>query len=123
MENFFYNENFHLDLDSLLCDLGLYEEKDVQELPDDWSINIQMATLEPVCQLNGDELIEVIIDYIEDTFIERFPEDSDKTFDKIKQALIHGVYTNEINEAMPRLYYPNQEFQTITKQDLLEYIK
>lgn len=113
MENFFYEDEYCSDLCALMEKLEL-EDADVAKLPDDWTVVVMGTILEPMVELNA----EWIIEHIDE---ERFPEDDDNIYQRIKKAL-EGVDFKAINDRMPKLYYTSGPDITITKADLLEYI-
>src|SRR5688572_12229702 len=105
MEPFFIDESYYSEVEDYLIDHEL-EKEDVEKLPDDWSIRVDAAELQPIFVLKEGWLIDAIIDSI-DSFEDRFPEDSDETFEKIKKAIKESVDINKLNELLPKLWYPN----------------
>ena len=71
-------------------------------------------------QLRKLALFDAIINNT-DLFEDRFPENSDNIFDKIKEGIIASVDLEKLNKMIPSLYYPNCDYRIITKQDLLDF--
>lgn len=121
MEHFFLEDSFYSDLDDLIND-QFPENGDIDALPDDWSIRVQESKLEPMFQLNEDHIKDVLINYFDDQFDDRFPlDDNDRCFDEVATAIDECFDVEKFNSLVPKLYYPTA-FTTITKQDLLDYL-
>jgi hypothetical protein len=121
MENFFIEDNFFSDLESLI-DHYDWDENDVAALPDDWSIKVGETSPEKIFEFDMETIVDAIVE-ITDRWEERFPEDSDNTFEKIKAAIKQGVDLEKINAALPQLWYLNGKELIITKADLVEHCK
>lgn len=121
MEHFFLEDCFYGDLDDFINDL-FPENGDIDALPDDWSIRVQESKLEPMFQLTEDHVKDVLTNYLDDQFDDRFPlDDNDRCFDEIALAIDECFDVNKFNSLVPKLYYPDG-YETITKQDLLDYL-
>lgn len=116
MENFFIEDEFFSTLDDLIDYIGL----DVEELDDNWTTKVKLSELEPMFQFNEKFIVDAIINNT-DLFEDRFPENSDNIFDKIKEGIIASVDLEKLNKMIPSLYYPNCDYRIITKQDLLDF--
>ena len=46
-----------------------------------------------------------------------------KTGQEVLKALKETIYFKKLKEALPKFYYPNEKFETITKADLVEWFK
>ena len=125
MENFFYHDIFHHDMSTLIEDLELADDDDdvesIKKLPDDYFIIVQGTTLEKIFTMKEDFVVNAIVEQT-DTWEERFPEDSDDLFEKIKNAIKQSIDINKMNELLPELHYANGKKIKITKQDLLDYV-
>ena len=121
MEHFFLEDRFYHELGDLIDDL-FPEDGDVEALEDDWSIRVQESKLEPMFQLTKKEVAHVINQYIGDTHEDRFNPDDDGTDEEITKALEECFDAKKFNSLVPKLYYPTT-YTTITKQDLLDYLK
>ena len=117
MENFFSGENFYPDVEDYIITNDL-EKEDVEAYPDDYELRIEESELQPIFQLKMEWVADCIADRAE-CFDDRFPEDSDDFFDKIKKAVKESVDIEKLNSLLPKLYYPNGIFGKLTKQDLL----
>lgn len=120
-ECFFIDENFYTDLGDLMTGYEIDEDK-VEELPDDWAVNVEEASLEKIFTLKEDFVIDAIMDST-DPWEERFPEESDSTFEKIRNAVKQSIDIKKMNDLLPSLYYPNGKKSVITKADLVEWCK
>ncbi len=121
MENFFIDETFYTDFSDLMDEMEI-EEDNIHELPDDWSQKIQLSKLEKIFTLDKKFVADAIMQKT-DTWEERFPEDpSDRFMKKIEMAIENGIDIDKMNALIPELYYPINEFVTITKKDLIEWI-
>lgn len=111
MENFFIDEEFY-------SDLGVYidtlDDEEFEALEDDWSIVATESSLEPIFQLTADWIIDMVPE-------ERFSEDGDE-YERVQAALSKIDYA-AVNAAIPKMYYGTKKEFTITKADLLEYLK
>ena len=115
MENFFYNDNFYLNLDDFIDDRN---ENFIDELDESSSFKIQLSTLEPMFQLHLGHLANILFDINE----ERYSEEGNEVF-QIEKALKESIDFVKLNSMIPKFYYPNNKFEYITKETLKEYIK
>lgn len=126
MENFFYGDKFHLDMSTLIEDLDLDsfddENKEIEALPDDWEIVVEETTIEKMFTMTEAFVVNAIVEET-DMWEDRFPEESDDIFDKIKNAIKQSIDIEKLNSLLPELYYANGKKTKITKQDLLDYVK
>lgn len=111
MENFFYDDKFFSDLGELCDHLDLTDDEAIGLLPDDWYIEVNESILEPITELSAEWILERIDE-------ERWPEDDDSVYKKVK-LLLNSLEYATINEAMPKLYYESSRKSQINKSDLL----
>ena len=122
MENFFIDDKFYSDLSDLMDEMDI-EEENINELPDDWSEKIQLSKLEKMFVLKKSFVVDAINQQT-DRWEDRYPEDpSGKLLDEIEKAIESGIDVDKINSLIPELYYPTEEFVTITKQDLIDWVR
>lgn len=121
MENFFIDDKFHMDLDSLITDLDLDDDGAIEALPEDWSIIAEETELQKIFTLTKEFVVDSIMDAT-DKWEERFPEDVEDLYEKIKKSIGEGIDLDKMNASTPELYYPNGNTFEITKADLLEYV-
>lgn len=116
MQYFFIDEDFYSDLGDLI------DRRDyvLKELDDDWSIEVDLSKLEKIFTLKEDFVIDAIMEKTE-VWEDRFPEESESAYEKVKNAIRQSIDFKKLNELMPSLYYPNDETCIITKADLIEY--
>lgn len=116
MEHFFYDEVFCSDLEDLANTFDI-DENNVNELKDDWCVRVELSSLEPIFDINAENLCELLADANEDRLsLDDFEEES-----KILKALRECIDFDKLQEALPKYYYPNNKFETITKADLVEF--
>lgn len=117
MENFFNEETFHTDLDSLI---SYMDDIDIETLPDDWSIKVELSDLEPIFDVTVDNLCQMLADCNE----ERLNLDEEDYEEKaIKKALSDSIDFDKLKSLLPKYYYPNGKFAVITKQHLIDEFK
>lgn len=115
MEHFFYDDTFCSDLEDLANAFEI-DEDNVNELKDDWQVRVEMSDLEPIFNIDADNLCQLLADANEDRLSENFDEEA-----KVTKALKENIDFEKLKEALPKLYYPNNKFETITKADLVEW--
>jgi len=116
-EKFFIENDFYSEFTDFLDDYQI-DEDNVQDLPDDWEVKIELSDLEPIFDLDAETLCKIISQCSE----ERLSEDENEE-DKIIKALEKCVDFEKLKKELPKLYYPNWEYETITKADLLKYFE
>ena len=115
MEHFFYDDTFCSDLEDLANVFDI-DEDNVNELKDDWLVRVELSDLEPIYNVDADNLCQLLADANEDRLSEDFDEEA-----KVLKALKETIDFGKLKEALPKLYYPNNKFETITKADLVEW--
>ena len=115
MENFFYDDTFCSNLDDL-ANVFYIDEDNVNELKDDWQVRVEMFDLEPIFNIDADNLCQLLADANEDRLSEDFDEES-----MVLMALKETIDFEKLKELLPKHYYPNGNFETITKADLVEW--
>lgn len=115
MENFFYDDTFCSDLDDLANVFDI-DEDNANELQDDWQVKVEMSDLEPIFNIDADNLCQLLADANEDRLSEDFDEEA-----RVLKALKEIIDFEKLKEALPKLYYPNNKFETITKADLVKW--
>ena len=113
MENFFIDENFYTDLGHLIDSVS--DEEDLSDLDNDWSVECNESKLEKAFTLSTDWIMQYVGE-------ERFGEEGD-AYKKCYDLLESSIDYEKINAQVPELYYFTRKRFTITKQDLLDYIK
>lgn len=115
MENFFYEDTFCYDLEDLANVFDI-NEYNVNELKDDWHVEVEMSDLEPIFNINADNLCQLLADANEDRLSDDFDEE-----ENVLKALNETIDFEKLKEALPKLYYPNNIFVTIIKADFIEW--
>lgn len=86
------------------------------EQSDDYTIEVELCELETIGFLDSSVISERCFDD------DRFPEDPYQTHFKIIKAL-ESVNWDEINEKLPKIWYPNGNTIKLSKQELIDSIK
>jgi hypothetical protein len=115
MEHFFYDDTFCSDLEDLARVLDI-DEDNVNDLKDDWQARVELSDLEPIFNVDAENLCQLLADANEDRLSEDFDEEA-----KVLKALKETIDFDKLKDALPKLYYPNNKFETITKADLVEW--
>jgi hypothetical protein len=117
LENFFYaDEVFCSTIEDLVEHLEI--DEDIEDLPEDWEVQVELTELERVFEVD-DDFLDSLVDWAIDANEERFDPENYKTVELVKQAFISGIDKEKITKALPELYYGTGRFVTITKKDLL----
>jgi hypothetical protein len=115
MNHFFYDDNFCLDIEDLAKVFDI-DEDNVNELKDDWQVKVELTDLEPIFKVDADNLCQLLADTNHDRLSEDFEEEA-----RVIEALKESIDFEKLKEALPKFYYPNYKFVTITKSDLVEW--
>ena len=115
MEHFFYDDRFCLDLEYLATVFDI-DEDNVNELEYDWQVRVELSDLETIFKVDADNLCQLLADANEYRLSEDFDEEA-----RVLKALKENIDFEKLKEALPKLYYPNNKFETITKADLVEW--
>ena len=115
MEYFFYEDTFCSDLEDLANVFDI-DEDNVNEIKDDWEVRVELSDLEPIFNVDADSLCQLLADANEDRLSEDFDEEA-----RVLKALKETIDFDKLKEALPKLYYPNNKFETITKADFVEW--
>lgn len=108
MTKFTHEGIFFEDLDAFMSYQDL-DEKSVNELPDDWSVEACETEERPVYE------------YVDE---ENHPEDwTERWEEKVRKAIRENVDFEKLNNALPKLWYENGNKFKITKQELLNELK
>ena len=111
----FYEDTFCSDLEDLANVFDI-DEDNVNELKDDWQVRVELSDLEPIFNVDADNLCQLLADANEDRLSEDFDEEA-----RVLKALKEAIDFERLKELLPKLYYPNNKFETITKADLVEW--
>lgn len=116
MENFFYEDNFCSDINDLAQIFDI-DEDNINELKDDWEVKVELSDLEPIFNVDAENLCQMLAGCNEDRLSEDFDEES-----RVLMALKESIDFDKLKELLPKLYYPNGKFETITKSDLVSWL-
>ncbi len=114
MENFIVEDKFYRDLEELFHDLDYDEENPPS---DDWALKVELSDLEPIFNIDAEKLCQMLGDCNEDRLTDNEEEEQ-----KVLNALKESIDFDKLRGLLPKYYYPNGKFVTLTKQDFLETI-
>ena len=109
------NDSFFKDIDGVIDHVIYTEDKEIEELPDDYTIEVECCDLEPIFQLDSLKLYEILCDL----FGERCSEDGDEWGD-VEHVLKRHIDFEALNKDIPELWFPNGKVETFTKAQLIE---
>jgi hypothetical protein len=116
MENFFYEDTFCSDLADL-AELFDIDEDNVNDLKDDWQQRVELSELEPIFKIDADNLCQLLADANEDRLSDEFNEEA-----KVLKALKESIDFDRLNTLLPKLYYPSNKFEIVTKADFVDFL-
>ncbi len=119
MENFFIDDNFCSDLEDLIRVCDLEDDNAIANLEEDWTCKIELTDLEPIFKVDAKKLCELLCDCNEERLGENF---DNRDEEKLIKAITESCDFEKLKELLPKYYYPNRKFETITKADLIEYV-
>ena len=116
--NFFDDEVFYENLGEYLDgSMGIEKAEELGDIPNDFTKTFQLSHMQPMFQMNLGKLVGILLDFHEDSL----PEDCDENI--IDKALTESIDFDKLNSLIPKYYYTNGEFVTVTKQDLIDYFE
>ena len=116
MENFFVDDNFYTELSELI-DYKCWDKELVENLPDNYTLEVVTSSLEPIIILDAERITEILGE-------ERFSENgSENEISKIIKILNENIEFEKINNEIPTLYYPSRKKHLFTKFELLECVE
>jgi hypothetical protein len=118
MEQFFYEDVFCNDLEDLANILEIHGDN-VNDLPLDWQVRIELSNYESIFNIDADILCELLVDKYEDRLLPDFEEIEGK---QLLKALKESIDFDKLIEKSPKLCYANGQFATITKEQLVDYL-
>jgi len=125
MENFYYSDIFCKTIGQLIDVLksdGYEITSDFNNLDDNFSVKVSLTKLQKMFFLDDEFILKSIISNL-DIYENRFPDDSDVLFEEIESAIIKSIDSDKLNQLIPSLYYLTGEETTITKSDIVKYLK
>lgn len=110
IEDLYFN-----DIDGIIDHVIYTEDKELEELPDDYTIEVECCDLEPIFQLDSLQLYEILCDL----FGERCSKDGDEWGD-VEHVLKRHIDFEALNKDIPELWFTNGKVETFTKAQLIE---
>lgn len=107
-------DRYYNDINEIIDDIIDWEGKELVELPDDYTIEVGLCTLEPIFQLNSEKLQEILLD----VYQERSSEEGEE-WDKLEWILQKHINFEELNRDIPKLWFPTGKTETFTKDELI----
>ena len=115
--NFFIDDTFYADIENYLMYNDLTIE-DIQELPEDYTLEVEETTLEQMFQFEIEGIKNAVME-MTNRWEDRFPSDSARVEQKIRNAIFKSVDLGKLNSMIPSLYYPNGKKIKVNKHVLL----
>lgn len=115
MQHFFYNDTFCSNLGDLAEILNI-DEDNVNELKDNWHVEVELSELEPIFKVDAEYLCQLLADANEDRLSDVFGEE-----EVVLKALKESIDFDKLRDSLPKFYYPNNQFELVIKEDLIEW--
>jgi hypothetical protein len=94
----YYNDSYYDDLEDLV--IGEFDPEDINELPENFTIIVDLCEMEPLVTLSPDWILSRIDD-------DRFSENGvDDEMDKVRKILADNIDYEKINKLMIPMWYP-----------------
>jgi len=111
---YYYNENFYSEVEEIIEDL------DLDGMAENGTIKVENCTLEPIIELSANLIAESLYNDLE----ERHSEDrSEEELKQIIEVLKQNIDFEKLNSELPKLWYPNNTFETYSKTQLLSFLE
>jgi len=114
MENFFYDDKFFSDFGEFIELLEDENDCEINELPEDFSVELVESELKPILILSIDDINIDSENYSEDN------EESEE--EDILKVLKENIDFEKINSLIPKNYHRTKNKQVLTKEILLSLI-
>jgi hypothetical protein len=120
MKNFFIDDEFYSNIEDYVHYLDLDSVEDLDQLGNNhFPIKIEMSDLEPMFQINEEDLIQMFADGNED----RFSENNDEAeIENIRKAIRESIDIEKFNSIILKYCYPNGNYSKIEKEDIEDYL-
>ena len=111
MENFFYEDRFYGDLSSLVHDLEEDEDKDIEDFPEDYTVEVYEGIERKIHQFKPEEIVDLLPDDVWDEDFELVP--------RVIEVLIKHIDFEKLNADMPTLFFESRNKVVLKKKDLI----
>ena len=109
-----YNDRFYNEISEII------EDWDFEQVGESFTLKVENCDLEPIITLTAD----LIADSIENHLEERHSEDcAEIEYNRIIAVLKQNIDFDKINSELPKLWYPNNTFETYSKAQLLSFLE
>lgn len=112
------DDRYFDDIDDVIRHITEIEDKDIEDFSDDYTLEVECCDLEPIFQLNSENLYELLLN----TFEERSSDSGDE-WDKVEDILKKHIDFEALNNDIPKLWFPNGKTETYSKNQLIEFNK
>ena len=111
---YYYNENFYSEVEEIIEDL------DLDCMDENETLKVENCDLEPIITLTA----KLIVDSLENHLEERHSENcAEIEYNRIVAVLKQNIDFDKINSELPKLWYPNNTFETFSKAQLLSFLE
>lgn len=120
-EMYYYNDSFFGDVDDIIEHvIDDNEFKSESDIAQDFKIEYEDCELMPIYKLDAD----LLYSFLSDHFDENSSEDGDEwDEDKIKSLIEKHLNFDSFNAAAPKLWFPNGSKHTISRDEVVKYMK
>ena len=111
---YYYNETFYNEISEII------EEWDFEQVGESFTLKVENCDLEPIITLNA----VLIADSLKSDLEERHSENcAEIEYNRIVAVLKQNIDFDKINSELPKLWYPNNTFETYSKAQLLSFLE
>lgn len=112
---FYKDEIFFDEISDVIADIEYKEEMDIEDLPEDYTIELELCRLEPLFKLNSIDLYEILLRHFEDR-----SSDDGEEWDGIADILKKHIDFDALNADIPKLWFPTNKTTVYSKKHLIE---
>ena len=111
---YYFNDKFYNEVEEIIEDL------DLDCMDENATIKVENCDLEPIITLNANLIVDSLENHLEDRYSEYRAETEYK---RIVNVLKQNIDFDKINSELPKLWYPNNTFETYSKAQLLSFLE
>lgn len=112
------NDRFFDEIEDVIEHIIEVEDKELEDLPDDYTIEVECCNHEPIFQLDSSSLYDMLVN----NFEERSSEDGEE-WGGIEEILKKHIDFESLNKRIPKLWFPNGRVEIYSKNQLIELNK
>jgi hypothetical protein len=120
-EMYYYNDSFFGDADDIIEHvIDDNEFKSESDIAQDFKIEYEDCELRPIYKLDADLLYNLLLDHFEENSTE---DGSEWDEEKIKPLIEKHFNFDSFNADAPELWFPNGAKNTISRDEVVKYMK